>query len=472
VSAAGTGADSPAVALHFAIGSDVGLHREGNEDAGYASSRLLVVADGMGGHAAGEVASATVIASLQALDADSDDPDLLGRLRTSIRDANQHLREMIAADDTLDGMGTTVTALLAAGNRLGMAHVGDSRAYLLRDGVLTQLTHDHTYVQQLVDDGRIRADEAERHPQRSLITRAVDGRESVEPDLVVHEARIGDRYLVCSDGLSGVVHEPAMAGALGEGTPEDAVRRLIDLALDGGAPDNVTCIVAEVVPAGTEPAVAGPLVAGAAGAGDIRPISRASAAPGEETTGKPAAAAAVADTSNEGNRADRRRTRRRRGLIIGITTAVLVAVGAALGWAYVQSQYYVGVDERNVAIYRGVEGSLAGISLSSVHTRATLAVDDLPSFEQEKVRDGIGADSLADARTILSRLEAEASPSPTPTPSCVVPLKTNPAPVHLSPSQPKASATRSATRTPTAPAQVPTPTCAPGQAVPSPSVTK
>ena len=193
------------LALRFAAVSHVGLLREGNEDSVYAGPQVLAVADGMGGHAAGEVASAVAIAALRHLDSDVPGSDLLDVLRASAESANEHLRDMVAGDPTLEGMGTTLTALLFAGSRIGLLHIGDSRAYLLRDGRIGQITHDHTLVQRLVDEGRISEQEAGSHPQRSLITRALDGREGIEPDLSVREARPGDRYLLCTDGLTGPV---------------------------------------------------------------------------------------------------------------------------------------------------------------------------------------------------------------------------------------------------------------------------
>src|SRR2546423_11409538 len=170
---------------------------------------------------------------------------------------------MAAADSALEGMGTTLTALVAAGQRLGLVHVGDSRAYLLRDDVLHQITHDHTLVQNLIDEGRITAEEASTHPQRSWITRALDGRGTVELDISVREAHPGDRYLLCSDGLTGVVSEDTIAEALRLPGPQNACDRLVDLALRGGGPDNITCIVADIV---DEAAQGHPIVGGAASA--------------------------------------------------------------------------------------------------------------------------------------------------------------------------------------------------------------
>src|SRR5262245_8132312 len=168
--------------LRYAARSDVGLLREGNEDSGYAGPRLLAVADGMGGQAAGEVASSIVVATIAPLDDDVPGSELLDSLGHAGEEANDHLREMVRENPQLEGMGTTLTALLWAGTRLGLVHVGDSRAYLLRDNELQQITQDHTWVQRLVDEGRITAEEADHHPQRSLLMRAIDGRGNVDLD--------------------------------------------------------------------------------------------------------------------------------------------------------------------------------------------------------------------------------------------------------------------------------------------------
>ena len=191
--------------LRYAVRSDVGLLREGNEDSAYAGPRLLAVADGMGGHAAGEVASALTIASMAELDAEQVSGDMLKVLAMAVAMANARLQEKIIANPAVEGMGTTLTALLWSDGHAAVCHIGDSRGYLLRDGELYQITHDHTLVQSLVDEGRISADDVSTHPQRSLLLRALDGRSVVEPDLSVHDAEPGDRYLLCSDGLTAVV---------------------------------------------------------------------------------------------------------------------------------------------------------------------------------------------------------------------------------------------------------------------------
>jgi serine/threonine protein phosphatase PrpC len=237
------------LAVRCAAQSDIGLRREGNEDSAYAGVWLLAVADGMGGHAGGEVASAAVIEALRPLDTEVPADELLDVLEAAVRRAGRTLREMVANDPSLLGMGTTLTALLRSGSQLGLVHIGDSRAYLVRDGEVVQLTHDQTLVQSLLDEGQITAGEVASHPQRSLLLQAL-GAGNFVPDLQLREARLGDRYLLCSDGL----HQVADAGAVAQvlltvADPDQAAKDLIALAIAGGGPDNITCIVADLVAA-------------------------------------------------------------------------------------------------------------------------------------------------------------------------------------------------------------------------------
>ena len=235
-----------ALTLKYAVRSDRGLVRGNNEDSVYAGPRLLAIADGMGGHAAGEVASKIVIGTVEGLDEDRPIADLIGTLRDTVDDATSALAHAVAEDPALEGMGTTLTAIRFAGSRIALVHVGDSRAYLLRGGQLSQITHDDTYVQSLVDSGKLTADEASHHPRKSVILRALNGTD-VDPDISIREARKGDRYLLCSDGLSDVVTATTLLETLASGTPQGCADRLIELALRGGGPDNVTCIIADVV---------------------------------------------------------------------------------------------------------------------------------------------------------------------------------------------------------------------------------
>jgi PPM family protein phosphatase len=259
------------LALRYAVRSDVGLLREGNEDSAYAGPHLLAVADGMGGHAAGEVASAATITSIAPLDAMDPGPDLVGALADAVATANLRLQELITSDPAIEGMGTTLTALLWSEGYAALCHIGDSRAYLLRDGQFNQITHDHTLVQLLVDGGTISEDDVATHPYRSLLLRTLDGRTIAEPDLALLETYPGDRYLLCSDGLSGVVTEQTLHQTLTSVADLDKVTsRLVELAIKGGGPDNITCIVADVIDAhgsrvapASQPAFAGAAVSGA-----------------------------------------------------------------------------------------------------------------------------------------------------------------------------------------------------------------
>ncbi len=234
------------LSLNFVAVSDRGLVRGNNEDSAYAGPNLLVLADGMGGHAAGEVASQIMVEHLEHLDRDPEDADMLALLGAAAEDANAAIEASVAEHPEQAGMGTTLTALMFNGQEFGLIHVGDSRGYLLRDGELRQITVDDTFVQSLVDDGRLAPEDVSSHPQKSLILKAYTGR-PVEPHLELIEAKLGDRILLCSDGLSDPVTRETIEIALGDGTPEMAAQRLVELALRSGGPDNVTVVVAEVV---------------------------------------------------------------------------------------------------------------------------------------------------------------------------------------------------------------------------------
>ena len=427
--------------LRFAARSDVGLLRELNEDSMYAGPRLLAVADGMGGHAAGEVASRVAIECVAPLDEDSPGSDLIGSLREAVEAASGYLHDMVAADSALDGMGTTLTALLFAGRRLGLVHIGDSRCYLLRDGQLTQITHDHTLVQHLVDEGRITPEEASTHPQRSWITRSLTGRGELELDLSIREARVGDRYLLCSDGLSGPVSEETIAETLRSAPdPETGCDQLIDLALRAGGPDNITAIVADVVDHDLEEE---PIVGGAAA--DVVPsAARDKQRPVNDSPAERAArisrpAAPSPPRADAGTNADATPRSRRSRLPVVLVLIALVVAGVVVGtWLYTRGQYYVGASQDNVAVYRGVSG------LSSVSERTDLPVTALPDFEQSRVRKGIDVADRSAAASLVEQLRRDACPSPTPT---------------VAPS-PTPTTSRSAKATP-APTPTPTPTPTP-----------
>ena len=343
--------------LRYAARSDRGLVRANNEDSVYAGARLLALADGMGGHAAGEVASQLVIAALAHLDDDEPGGDLLSKLDAAVREGNSAIAAHVEADPELEGMGTTLTAILFAGNRLGLVHIGDSRGYLLRDGELNQITKDDTFVQTLVDEGRITAKEAHSHPQRSLIMRALTGHE-VEPTLIMREARAGDRYLLCSDGLSDPVSHETILEALQISDVAESADRLIELALRGGGPDNVTVVVADVIDydyGQTQPIIAGAV------SGDDDEVAPPNTAAGRASAFNPRrnAAKRIVPQPEE----PERKPRSRRRMLIAAVLLVVVLTGLAVGREIVRSNYYVTEHDGTVSIMRGVQGSFLGLAL-------------------------------------------------------------------------------------------------------------
>ncbi len=239
--------------LHFsniAWRSEVGLQREGNEDSGFVSPNILAVADGMGGYIGGEIASRTVITKLAELNPILSNPELDNEsredlLRSSITTMDSAIAEMGAQRPELVGMGTTLTSISLFNNYVLLLHVGDSRAYRIRGKKIEQISHDHTVVQELVDQGRLTLNEIADHPQRSFLTQAIMGKENLTPILVAYPAVKGDKYLVCSDGLTAVVDEGKIVQALQEDL-QSAVNTLVDLTYKNGAPDNVTVIATEI----------------------------------------------------------------------------------------------------------------------------------------------------------------------------------------------------------------------------------
>ncbi|MFD0306666.1 Stp1/IreP family PP2C-type Ser/Thr phosphatase [Streptomyces sp. NPDC127119] len=435
-----TGEVRMSLSLRFAAGSHKGMIREGNEDSGYAGPRLLAIADGMGGQAAGEVASSEVISTIVALDDDVPGSDILTSLGTAVQRANDQLRMMVEEDPQLEGMGTTLTALLWTGQRLGLVHVGDSRAYLLRDGVLTQITQDHTWVQRLVDEGRITEEEATTHPQRSLLMRALGSGDHVEPDLSIREVRAGDRYLICSDGLSGVVSHQTMEDTLASYQgPQETVQQLIELALRGGGPDNITVIVADVLDIDGGDTLAGqlsdtPVVVGAVAENQHQlhdngamqtPAGRASnlgrQVPGQGGGGEfgpPGSgdATGYVPTGGFGDYSDEDFVKPRSGrkwlkrsfyivLALGV-----IGGGLYGGYRWTQTQYYVGAKDEHVALYRGISQDLAWVSLSKVEKdHPEIELKYLPPYQQKQVEATITEGGLNDARSKIDELQTQAS---------------------------------------------------------------
>ncbi|MER6627385.1 Stp1/IreP family PP2C-type Ser/Thr phosphatase [Streptomyces sp. NPDC000987] len=434
-----TGEVRMSLSLRFAAGSHKGMIREGNEDSGYAGPRLLAIADGMGGAAAGEVASSEAISTIVALDDDVPGSDILTSLGAAVQRANDQLRAMVEEDPQLEGMGTTLTALLWTGQRLGLVHVGDSRAYLLRDGVLTQITQDHTWVQRLVDEGRITEEEATTHPQRSLLMRALGSGEHVEPDLSIREVRAGDRYLICSDGLSGVVSHQTLEDTLASYQgPQETVQELIQLALRGGGPDNITVIVADVLDLDTGDTLAGqlsdtPVVVGAVAENQNQlhdnnimqtPAGRASGLgrqghrqgggefgpPGSGDTTGFVPTGGFGDYTDDDFVKPRKNRRWLKRSFYSVVTLAVIGGGLYGGYRWTQTQYYVGANGEHVALYRGISQDLAWVSLSKVEKdHPEIELKYLPVYQQKQVKATIAEGGLKDATSKVDELALQAS---------------------------------------------------------------
>ncbi len=453
-----------ALALRWSALSDLGRHRKDNQDSGYAGEHLLVVADGVGGAAYGDVASSTAVYLLRQLDTDEATKDMLGALAGAIQRTHDKLAELVESDPELDGTSTTITATLFDGHRLGVAHVGDSRAYLLRDGTVRQLTSDHTFVQSLVDEGRITEEESRTHPHRNLILRAVDGVHGAEPDLFGVDVQDGDRVMLCSDGCSGVLTNERIGEILADGTVDLAAVELVRAALDAGTTDNVTVLVADVVAREALEETQTPMLVGAAAAqprkasAALRGFFRGHRAEPVDTGELEPVAGGGGDADPEQLRYAPRPPRRfvwlRRLLVVA---AVVLVVGALLRWAYgwSQDQYYVADDGPYVAIFRGVDADVPGIGLSSVEEVSEVTLAALPEFRAEQVRSGMDADSLGDARAIVERLTGLARVCPTPDETTPGGAASGSA-AGTATGPPRATRSPNATRTPS-PTRTPTP---------------
>jgi protein phosphatase len=375
--------------MNVAVGAstDVGRVRQGNEDSYFVEVPLFAVADGMGGHAAGDIASATAVEVIQQHrdEIRADHPDSLA---TAIREANRAIWDRAANEPTLHGMGTTCTMILIDGTSALVAHVGDSRAYHFRNGQLRQITDDHTLVGRLVREGKLQPEDAARHPQRSMVTRALGVDADVEVDNLTVELEHGDRLIICSDGLTGMVSEPEISEVLeSETDPQRASAVLVERANQAGGEDNITVIVIDV---GAEQAAAPPV---AEHRSDL----------GERVGTDPAA-----DTDyHRAIEVTPRRSPWLRRILVTLVVLAVVAGGAVFAARYALSNsWYIGVDTDDVVtIYRGIPDEVAGLTLREVHERSEIELTDLPSFKRDEVTAGIKVDSLEDAQNTVSDLE-------------------------------------------------------------------
>ncbi|MFZ0530402.1 MAG: protein phosphatase 2C domain-containing protein [Propionicimonas sp.] len=407
--------------LRYLAHSEIGLVRKNNQDSAYVSPTMLMVADGMGGAAAGDLASAVAIRELKAADGAHSGPEMLEVIRGAIERAADAMSELIDADPRLDGMGSTVCGLMFDGTQLALANIGDSRAYRFRDGELSRLTRDHSWVQTLVDEGRITEAEALEHPHRSLILKVINGQPQHQPDLELTDTRAGDRLLICSDGLCGLVTDAAIAANLAGGR-EKVMADLIDLAHRAGGHDNITVILADVVEGEPD----GPTqVLGAASQLDLdSPETTARVPMILDEAGAPVPA------SKEQLRyapvAKRRAWTRVTVVLAVLIPLLLLAGGGGLWYGYTQQQYFLGAAADQVAIFQGVPEPVFNLPLSRVVQTDTTRVADLPPYYQERVRKTIPAGSLVVAQATLDTLrlkaaqciaQRQAHPTASPTPS-------------------------------------------------------
>lgn len=404
-----------------AAASHIGKVRATNQDSGSVGNHLYVVADGMGGHAGGDVASAIAVKHLVELDQSyASVDDAREGLYWGILEAGKELSEAVVDHPELTGMGTTVSAMVRVGTQMVIAHIGDSRIYRLRDGVLEQMTSDHTFVQRLVDSGRITPDEAAVHPRRSVLMRVLGDIEG-DPEVDTHivETAPGDRWLLCSDGLSGYVSEREIAEILLEiQDPREAVDKLVMASLAEGAPDNVTVVVAHVdAESDTSPPIAPEVVGSAAEplTYESGPVTRVQSLPSMLL--HPLRPQPVFDEHFEPEEdyleelieEDKRRHRRRR-IVWAVGVVIVIAAltwGVIASYQWTQTKYFVGEDDGVVVIYQGVQQNVGPFSLSTPYEQTGISVDDLPPFIQDSVRDTLPADNLDEARRIVERLTRE-----------------------------------------------------------------
>ncbi len=399
------------VALRYAARSHVGLGtKDRNEDSAYAGPELLVLCDGMGGHAAGDVASSLVVGELVHLDGESHGADdMTSVLEQEMIAANEQLAQVAEETEATEGMGTTCIAMMRSGSKLAVANIGDSRAYLRRGARVTQITKDHSFVQQLLDEGRISEEEALHHPQRSLVTRVFTGRPEDRPDLSMRELRVGDRLLLTSDGLTDYVAESTVAELLrSEESAGKVADQLIAISLRASARDNVTVIVADVVETGE--GTTDPQVVGAAserrGTQLLAPQTPAEKAAALSRTVHGTDPGPELAEETEGGRVS---TWLRRGLVTLAVLAVVV-VGAWATYDWSQRQYFVGEANGHVTIFRGVSQDLGPFTLSEPEQQTDIELETLPAHYRNRVINTLTADDRADADAIVAELRELALP--------------------------------------------------------------
>lgn len=341
----------------FGSRTDIGCLRDHNEDSLVVTPPLFAVADGMGGHAAGEVASEIAVRVLSELAPEHPDGEALGR---AIEEANRAVIQAAREGRGRQGMGTTMTAAMLEGERLVIAQVGDSRAYLLHQGKLQQLTRDHSLMADMIEAGQLTPEEARTHPQRSVITRALGSDAHLHPDIYEINVETGDRLLICSDGLSGMIFDDQIENTLRRvQDPQRCASQLVNEAIAAGGHDNVTVIVADVT-----------------GYAEVR----------------------------------RKKLARKTKLSIALVLVLFAAIIAGAAWGtqtYLNTAAYLANDNGKVAVYRGVPGSVLGLSFSHLERTTDVSVDDLQPGVANRLNEGIRVDDMEAADALVKEYEDE-----------------------------------------------------------------
>jgi protein phosphatase len=399
--------------------SDKGKVRASNQDSGYSGVNLYVVADGMGGHAGGDIASALATQLVAKVDDVYQDSDqAIDALLTAMREANKNLSATVDKFGYLAGMGTTMDAVLFTGGIANIAHIGDSRVYLMRDSRMLQITKDHTFVQQLIDSGKITEEEALYHPRRNVILRVL-GDTSEEPEFDIHQLEVlpGDRLLLCSDGLCGVVPSSLIEENMKVANLEEAIELLVDEAKEYGAPDNVTVLLLEIKDE-TDAVEQQPILwlGSAANEVVIKPnsagrilemfspirwfeaIRDAGKKESFYSQNDPALAKAIDEFSGKV------RSWKLRGIALFLVLGVIAGGSLWSVYSYIETRYYLGVQNGKVAIYQGIKESFGGIGFSHLYLESEINLSDLPDFQQELIANSISADSLEDAKAKLEKI--------------------------------------------------------------------
>lgn len=403
------------------IASDRGRVRASNQDSGFAGEHLFFVADGMGGHAGGDIASAMVTQQVAKVDLayeslEAGQEALLG----SISDANEKLVATVSEHGELAGMGTTFSGILVHEGQMFMAHIGDSRVYRKRGKSIKQISKDHTFVQKLLDLGRITEEEAAHHPRRSVLMRVLgDVSEKPEMDVEILDAKVGDRWLICSDGLSGVVPEGIIKNILvSDEDTEEAVDLLVREALEYGAPDNVTAVLLDLVAENSAGEVTiQPRFVGSAANEVVLEERRGSRILRlfnpmllTDFLGKTQVNEAFAPESDEylelilSQTVSKVRNHRIRQWITVFLLGVGCVIGLATAYNYTQTRYYVGAANNHVVVYQGIKERLGPFVFSHLKTTTDIQADKLPSYTQQMLQETIPAASQSDVSRILNEI--------------------------------------------------------------------